>query len=78
MRTEPMFVILIYSRIKGEVLCENKKKKKGLNCCSSFLFVRRWFHMWRLFCRYLFLISPSAALSGYLHLYCIKQANSGL
>ena len=27
--------------------------------CNSLLFVRLWFHMWRLFCYYLFLISSS-------------------
>ena len=32
----------------------------------SFLFVRRWFHIWRLFCHYLFLISPSFGASGRL------------
>ena len=47
---------------------------------SSSWFVRLWFHMWRLFCHYLFLISPSFGVSGglcfvivafpgYLHLY---------
>ena len=35
-----------------------------LLCCSSSLFVRCWFHMWRLFCHYLFLISPSFDASG--------------
>ena len=28
------------------------------------LFVRLWFHMWRLFCHCLFLISPSVGASG--------------
>ena len=27
--------------------------------CSSSLFMRLWFHMWRLFCNYLFLNSSS-------------------
>ena len=49
-------------------------------CCSSFVFVRLWFHMWRLCCPYLFLISPSRGVSrgrcfvissfpGYVQLY---------
>ena len=49
-------------------------------CCSSSLFVRLWFHMWSLFCPYLFPISPSfgalgrmcfviVAFSGYLHIF---------
>ena len=33
-------------------------------CCSSSMFVLRWFHMWRLFCHYLFLISPLFGASG--------------
>ena len=34
--------------------------------CSVSLFVRRWFHMWRLFCHRLFLIPPSFDASGRL------------
>ena len=46
-------------------------------CCSS-SFVRLWFHMWRLFYHYLFLISAFfgatgmlcfVIVPGYLHLY---------
>ena len=33
---------------------------------DSFLYVRRWFRVWRLFCHYLFLISLSFDLSGKL------------
>ena len=35
-------------------------------CCSYSLFVCRWFLMWRLFCYYVFLISPSFGASGRL------------
>ena len=35
-------------------------------CCSSFLFVRQWFHMWCLFCSYLFHISHSFGASHFL------------
>ena len=52
-----------------------------IKSCSP-LFVRRCFHMWRLFCHYLFLISPSFGVSGrlcfvtvvfpgYLHIFFI-------
>ena len=54
--------------------------------CSSSLFVRLWFHARRLFCHYLFLISPSfsssgrlcfwiVAFPGYLHLYFYVSDN---
>ena len=33
-------------------------------CCSSSLFMHTWFNMWRLFCYYLFLISPSFGTLG--------------
>ena len=56
-----------------------------LCCCSSF-FVCLWFHMWRLFCPYLFLISPSLCSGGlcfvnvafpwYIHLYILIISNS--
>ena len=32
-------------------------------CCNSYLFVRLWFHLWRLCFPYLFLISPSFGVS---------------
>ena len=34
--------------------------------CSSSLFICRWFHIWRLFCHDLFLISPSFGAFGKL------------
>ena len=54
-------------------------------CCNSSLFVRLWFNKWRLFCHYLFLISPylgaSGGLccvimtfSGYIHLYLFNYS----
>ena len=52
---------------------------KAVPLFSSSLFVHLWFHMWLLFCPYLFLISGFGAsgglrlvivrFPGYLHLY---------
>ena len=48
---------------------ESRYKERCLSswrfvCCSSSMFVRCWFHMWCLFCHYLFLISPSFGVLG--------------
>ena len=37
-------------------------------CCGSFLFVRRWFHIWRLFYDFYSLVSPSFSASRKLHI----------
>ena len=53
-------------------------------CCSSFLFERRWFYMWRLFCPYLFPISPSFGASGghrsdqHAHPYSLIKSKSSM
>ena len=41
-------------------------------CCNSSSFVRRWLSKWRLFCYYLFLISPSFGASRRLCLWHFK------
>ena len=51
------------------------------DCCTTWTFLLPFFHMWRLFCHYLFLVCPSlgaterlyfviVTLSGYIHVYC--------
>ena len=40
-------------------------------CCSSSLFVCQSFHIWRLFCHYLFLISPSFGALGRLFIMTV-------
>ena len=58
----------------------NDVKRKCVFCCRFSLFVRRWVHMWRLFCYCSYLISPTfgnsvrlcfeiVAFSEYLLLY---------
>ena len=42
----------------------HKKTGKRFVCCSSSLFLCRWFHIWRLFCHYLFLIPPYYCAQG--------------
>ena len=39
---------------------------RRLICCTLFLPVRLWFHMWRLFYHFWFLISPSFGALGWL------------
>ena len=72
-------VHIFYNRTFGKPLNKLPFLRRFLSCSSSF-FVRRWFRVWRLFCHYLFLISPDfdasgrlcfliVAFPGYLHLY---------
>ena len=77
LRTEHMFIICSCINNKSEVSREYypPPHSRGPNnslptrtfqgLCSS-VFVRQWFHMWRLFCHYLFLMSPSLFASGLL------------
>ena len=60
MLTDRSFIIRLF-RGWGPLEISNKLKQKVLRrffCCSSSVFVRLWFHTWRLCCPYLFLIAP--------------------
>ena len=82
MLTDRSFIIRLF-RGWGPLEISNELKQKVLRrffCCSSSVFVRLWFHTWRLCCPYLFLIAPVFGASGglcfvimafpwYLHIY---------
>ena len=66
-RTEYIFIIWNCIRIKSEALRKLKllmAVPKLFLCCSFSILLCLWFHMWRVFCHYLFLISPSFGASG--------------
>ena len=82
--------VFVMLELHQEIRMKFRASKTGLRpkkfsywrliCCKSSLFVRRWSQLWRLFCPYLFVISPSfgtsegmcfviVAFSVYIYLY---------